>query len=73
MLMSEITNPASPGRPSQVVAQSTPTQPLAGNAPWGSPSQHPALAGFANTADAQIQPIPQSVLDAAGGPTIRRQ
>ena len=65
--MSEIKNPATPGRPSQLVAQSTPTAPLDGGKPWGSPLNHPALAGFANTADAQIRTIPQAIVDAIGG------
>jgi hypothetical protein len=70
--MTSISNPSAHGAPTQVVAQSTPTAPLDGGKPWGTPSQHPALAGFANTADGQIRTIPKAVVDAAGGPTIRR-
>jgi hypothetical protein len=65
--MTTITNIASPGAPIQIVAQSTPTAPLAGGTPWGTPSQHPAVAGFANTAETQIRSVPNACVDAAGG------
>jgi hypothetical protein len=65
--MSSIANPSAPGAPSQVVAQSTPTAPLSGNAPWGAPSQHPAVAGFANTAETQIVPVSLARQVQAGG------
>jgi hypothetical protein len=58
--------------PTVVVAQSTPTAPLQGNAPWGTPSQHPAVAGFANTAETQIRVIPTSLVDATGGALNRK-
>jgi hypothetical protein len=53
--------------PTVVVAQSTPTAPLAGNSPWGTPSQHPAVAGFANTAETQIVTVANDRVDSAGG------
>jgi hypothetical protein len=65
--MTVISNPSAPGAPSQVVAQSTPTAPLDGGRPWGTPSAHPAVAGFANSADAQITMIPRAVVDAIAG------
>jgi hypothetical protein len=53
--------------PTVVVAQSTPTAPVAGNAPWGTPSQHPAVAGFANTAETQIKTVSRATVEMAGG------
>jgi hypothetical protein len=70
--MTTITNIASPGAPTQVVAQSTPTAPLDGGKPWGTPSQHPAAAGFANTAATQIVSLPDALIDRAGGQMNRR-
>jgi hypothetical protein len=59
--------------PVQIVAQSPIRAPLAGGIPWSNHADHPAVAGFAFTTDAQIRTIPAAVVDAAGGPTIRRQ
>jgi hypothetical protein len=70
--MSSISNPASPGHPSQVTAQSPIRAPLAGGIPWANHADHPAVAGFAFTTDAQIRTIPAAIIDAAGGP-LRRQ
>jgi hypothetical protein len=58
--------------PTVVVAQSTPTAPLSGNAPWGTPSQHPAVAGFANTAETQIVRVSNDRVDSAGGKLSRQ-
>ena len=65
--MTVISNPSAPGAPSQVVAQSNPTAPLSGNAPWDSPLQHPALSGFANTAQSQIVTVSLARQVQAGG------
>jgi hypothetical protein len=69
--MTSISNPASPGYP-QIVTQGTPTAPLDGGKPWGSPSQHPAVAGFANTASTQIVVVDTTLVDCAGGKMNRR-
>jgi hypothetical protein len=58
--------------PVAVVTQSTPTAPLQGNAPWGTPSQHPAVAGFANSAETQIVRVANDRVEQAGGPLRRR-
>jgi hypothetical protein len=62
----------SAGTATPVVAQSTPTAPLDGGKPWGTPSRHPAVAGFANTAETQIVSVPANLIDRAGGPLNRR-
>ena len=71
--MSSINNPASPGHPSQLVAEQPVRNPLAGGIPFRSHATNPAVGGIPIGADAQIRTIPQAVVDAAGGPTIRRQ
>jgi hypothetical protein len=53
--------------PTVVVTQSTPNAPLQGKAPWGTPSQHPAVAGFANTAETQCVVLAPAFIDALGG------
>jgi hypothetical protein len=79
--MNHSTPPAStgwaPGRPDstpivQVVAQSPIRAPLAGGIPWANHADHPAVAGFAFTTDAQIQTVPAAVVDRTGGKLDRR-
>jgi hypothetical protein len=53
--------------PTVIVAQSTPTAPLDGGKPWGTPSQHPAVAGFANTAETQIRTVSRAAAELPGG------
>jgi hypothetical protein len=65
-------NPASPGSATQTQTQGAPTAPLDGGKPWGTPSQHPAVAGFANTAASQIVSLPDALIDRAGGQMNRR-
>jgi hypothetical protein len=60
--MSEITNIASPGRPTPVTAESPVRAPLAGFIPWTTPTLEIPL-GF----DAQVRPINASVVDLLGG------
>jgi hypothetical protein len=69
--MTVITNPASPGAPSQVVAESPIRAPLLGNIPWANHTAHPAVTGPIG-ADAHVRPVPQSVVDATGGKLIRQ-
>jgi hypothetical protein len=70
--MTVITNRASPGAPSQNFAEQPVRNPLAGGIPFRSHATNPALTGPIGT-DAQIRTIPTAIVDAAGGPTIRRQ
>jgi hypothetical protein len=58
--------------PTQVVAQSPIRAPLAGGIPWANHSDHPAVAGFAFTTDAQIQTVAAAVVDRTGGKLDRR-
>jgi hypothetical protein len=66
-----ITNPSAHGTAETVVSQSQPRDPI-GDKPWGAPSQHPAVAGFANTAETQVVTVPNSVVDFLGMPMNRR-
>jgi hypothetical protein len=75
--MTVIRNPASPGAPSQVVAEQPVRAPLLGNIPWQNHSQHPAVVGPTDRAgypprDTHVTMIPASVVDAAGGPLQRK-
>jgi hypothetical protein len=69
--MTIISNPASPGYPTQVVAEQPIRAPLAGGIPWANHSQHPAVAGFPvaqpGSRDAHVQAIPTAVVDALTG------
>ena len=75
--MTVIRNPASPGAPSQVVAESPIRAPLAGNIPWANHAAHPAVvaptdrAGFPPR-DTHVTMIPAAVVDATGGKLDRR-
>ena len=64
--MSEITNIASPGRPSQVVAEQPVRAPLAGNIPWTTPGA-PAVGSLPLGFDAQVRPVPRATVDFLGG------
>jgi hypothetical protein len=65
--MTSISNRSAHGTATPVVAQSAPTAPLDGGRPWGTPSQHPALSGFANTAETQIVGVSLARQEFAGG------
>jgi hypothetical protein len=67
--MTVISNPASPGAPVQIVAESPIRAPLLGNIPWSNHAAHPAVTG---PTGAEVRTIPQAIVDAAGGPTVRR-
>jgi hypothetical protein len=69
--MSSISNPASPGRATNVVAETPIRAPLAGGIPWANHPAHPAVTGPIGS-DAHVRPVPASVIDALTGP-IRRQ
>jgi hypothetical protein len=70
--MTTITNPASPGYPSQVVAQSQPRDPI-GGIPFTSHAQNPAIGGIATTFDTQVVRVPQILVDRLGGEMNRRR
>jgi hypothetical protein len=70
--MSSISNPASPGRATNVVAETPIRALLAGFIPFTNHGSHPAVTGPIGS-DAHVRPVPQAVVDAAGGPTLRRQ
>jgi hypothetical protein len=74
--VSSISNPASPGAPSQVVAEQPIRAPLLGNIPWAGHDAHPAVVAHTDRAgypprDTHVRPVPASVVDAAGGPMNR--
>lgn len=78
--MSSISNPASPGAPSQVVAESPIRAPLAGGIPFSNHTTNPAVAGWpvsrpgwpVSANDAHVVSVPAAIVDAAGGPMNRR-
>jgi hypothetical protein len=78
--MTVITNPASPGAPSQVVAESPIRDPLAGGIPFTNHATNPAVAGWPvsrpgwppSANDGHVVSVSQAVIDAAGGPVVRR-
>jgi hypothetical protein len=69
--VSEIANPASPGYPIQVVAQSVVRAPLAGNIPWTTPGA-PAVGSIPITFATQVVTVPHSLVDRVGGAQNRR-
>jgi hypothetical protein len=69
--MSSISNPASPGAPIQVVAQSQPRDPI-GGIPFTSHAQNPAIGGIATTFGTQVVTVPNAVVDRVGGAQNRR-
>jgi hypothetical protein len=77
--MSSISNPASPGSPTQVVAEQPVRSPLAGNIPFNNHQTNPAVAGWpvsqpgwpVSVNDAHVRPVPAAIVDAAGGPMNR--
>jgi hypothetical protein len=64
--MSQDSNIASPGYPSQVVAQSVVRAPLAGNIPWTTPGA-PAVGSIPITLDTQVVPVSLARQELAGG------
>ena len=73
--MTKITNPASPGAPTQVSAESPIRAPLAGNIAWSNHTTNPAVAGWpvsqpgwpVSPTDAHVKPVSQATVDAVGG------
>ena len=65
--MTVISNIASPGAPTHVVAESPVRQPLAGDIAWSTPTLAVPIG-----ADAQIQRVPNAVVDRVGNPLNRR-
>jgi hypothetical protein len=70
--MSKITNPASPGAPTQLPAESPIRAPLAGGIAWAIHAAHPAVVGPTDSPgfpprDMHVRPVPAAVVDAAGG------
>jgi hypothetical protein len=78
--MTVITNPASPGRPTQVVAEQPVRQPLAGGIPFTNHTTNPAVAGWpvsrpgwpVSANDAHVVSVPHAIVDSAGGKLNRR-
>jgi hypothetical protein len=75
--MTKITNPASPGAPQQVTAESPVRAPLLGNIPWANHSQHPAVVGPTDRAgwpahDSHVRPVSADVVDRTGGKLQRK-
>jgi hypothetical protein len=75
--MSKDTSPASPGYPTQVVAESPIRAPLAGNIPWAGHDAHPAVTGPVDRAgwpphDTHVRPVSAALVDATGGKIDRR-
>jgi hypothetical protein len=64
--MTVITNPASPGAPSQVIAQSQPRDPI-GGIPFTSHAASPAVGGIATTFETQVRPVSPAVIAAVSG------
>jgi hypothetical protein len=60
--MSSISNIASPGHPTRVVAEQPVRAPLAGNVAWSTPTLSIPLGNVA-----QIASVPNACVDAAGG------
>jgi hypothetical protein len=69
--MSSISNPASPGRATNIVAETPIRAPLAGGIPWANHAAHPAVVGPVGP-DSHVRGVPHSVVDATGG-VLRRQ
>jgi hypothetical protein len=69
--MSQDSNPASPGYPSMVVAQSQPRDPI-GGVPFTSHAQNPAVGGIATTFATQVVRVPDARVDHIGGEMNRR-
>jgi hypothetical protein len=69
--MSQDSNPASPGYPSQVVAQSQPRDPI-GGIPFTSHAQNPAIGGIATTFGTQVVTVPHAVVARVDGAQNRR-
>jgi hypothetical protein len=70
-VMSSISNPASPGSPTQVVAEQPVRAPLLGFIPWTAPNA-PAVGSIPIGADAQIVTVPPSLVNQVGGEMNRR-
>jgi hypothetical protein len=75
--MTVIRNPASPGAPQQVTAESPIRAPLAGGIPFRNHAAHPAVVGPTDRVgfpphDTHVTMIPASVVDATGG-ALRRK
>jgi hypothetical protein len=66
--MSSISNPASPGAPSQVVAEQPVRAPLASNIPWSTPTFSIPLGNVP-----QIRTVSNAAVDQAGGPILNRR
>jgi hypothetical protein len=69
--MTVITNPASPGAPSQVIAQSQPRDPI-GGIPFTSHAQNPAIGGIATTFGTQVVRVSNDLVAAVGGAMNRQ-
>jgi hypothetical protein len=65
-VMSSISNPASPGSPTQVVAEQPVRAPLLGGIPWTTPGA-PAVGSIPITFAAQVRTVPQATVDSVGG------
>jgi hypothetical protein len=65
--MTTNTSIASPGSPTQVVAENPIRAPLAGNIVWSTPTLSVPLG-----ADAQVRPVSPAFVDATGGKLNRR-
>jgi hypothetical protein len=75
--MTVIRNPASPGAPQQVTAESPVRAPLLGNIPWANHAEHPAVVMPTDRAgwpphDTHVTMVPAAVVDATGGPLQRK-
>ena len=75
--MTKITNPASPGSPQQVTAESPIRAPLLGSIPWSNHAAHPAVVMPVDRAgwpprDQHVRHVPPAVVDAAGCPLQRK-
>jgi hypothetical protein len=69
--MTVITNPASPGAPTQLWAEAPVRAPLAGNIPWTAPNA-PAVGSIPLGYDAQVVTVPNARVDQVGG-ALNRQ
>jgi hypothetical protein len=66
-----IRNPASPGAPAQVVAETPLRAPLLGNITWANHAAHPAVVGPVGPAS-HVRPVSQALVDATGGKLDRK-
>jgi hypothetical protein len=75
--MTSISNPTSPGAPTQVFAETPIRAPLAGGIPFRNHAEHPAVTGPVDRAgypphDQHVRTIPTAVVDVIGGPLQRK-